>query len=108
MMEEFRLVDLQKAATECRLEAAELERRASRTPLRSHRRHYLETADDFLRLAEGCELQLDLKQSVDRLRQLRARREVAARLNRYRAAQHVPDFWVQGVRGDLGRKNVQV
>ena len=61
-MEEFNLGDLQKAATKCRLEAAELQRRA----------------DDFLRLAEGYERHLSLKQSVDRLRQLRARREAAA------------------------------
>jgi hypothetical protein len=60
MMEEFG--DLQKAAIVCRLEAAELQRRA----------------DDFLRLAEGYERHLDLKRSVDRLRQLRARRETAA------------------------------
>jgi hypothetical protein len=78
MMEEFRLGDLQKAATECRLEAAELQRRARRTWLRSKRRFYLETADDFLRLAEGYERHLDLKQSVHRLRQLRAGREAAA------------------------------
>jgi len=82
MMEEFNLGDLQKAATECRLEAAELQRRARRTWLRSNRRSYLEIADDFLRLAEGYERHLDLKQSVDRLRQLRFRQEVAAWLNR--------------------------
>jgi len=83
MMEEFNLGDdLQKAATECRLEAAELQRRARRTWLRSNRRFYLETADDFLRLAEGYERHLDLKESVDRLRQLRLGREVAAWLNR--------------------------
>jgi len=82
MMEEFKLGDLQKAATECRLEAAELQRRARGTSLRSNRRFYLETADDFLRLAEGYEMHLDLKQSVDRLRQLRDGREVAAWLNR--------------------------
>ena len=82
MMEEFNLGDLQKAATECRLEAAELQRRARRTWLRSNRRFYLETADDFLRLAEGYERHLDLKRSVDRLRQLRAGREAAAWLNR--------------------------
>jgi hypothetical protein len=64
MMEEFR--DLQKAASVCRLEAAELQRRA----------------DDYLRLAEGFERHLDLKQSVDRLRQLRAKREVVVYLNR--------------------------
>jgi hypothetical protein len=58
--------DLQKAAIVLRLEAAELQRRAN----------------DFLRLAEGYERHLDLKQSVDRLRQLRARREVAEYLNR--------------------------
>jgi len=71
MMEEFNLGDLQKAATECRLEAAELQRRARR--LRSNRRLYLETADDFLRLAEAYERHLDLKQSVDRLRQFTSR-----------------------------------
>jgi hypothetical protein len=65
MTEEFR-DDLQNAAIVLRLEAAELQRRA----------------DDFLRLAEGYERHLDLKQSVDRLRQLRARREVAEYLNR--------------------------
>ena len=81
-MDEFRLGDLQKAATECRLEAAEFQRRARRTSFRSNRRFYLETADDFLRLAEGYEMHLDLTQSVDRLRQLRAGREVAAWLNR--------------------------
>ena len=64
MTEEFR--DLQKAAIEFRLEAAELQRRA----------------DDFLRLAEGYERHLDLKQSVERLRQLRAKREIVAYLNR--------------------------
>jgi len=82
MMEEFKLGDLQKAATECRVEAAELQRRARRTWLRSNRRSYLEIADDFLRLAEGYERHLDLKQSVDRLRQLRLRQEVAAWLSR--------------------------
>ena len=80
MMEEFNLGDLQKAATECRLEAAKLQRRARR--LRSNRRSYLETADDFLRLAEAYERHLDLKQSVDRLRQLRAGRAAAAWHNR--------------------------
>ena len=78
MMEEFRLGDLQKAATECRLEAAEFQRRARRTWLRSSRRFYLETANDFLRLAEGYERHLDLKLSVERLRQLRAGRGAAA------------------------------
>jgi len=78
MIEEFRLGDLQKAAAECRLEAAELQRRARRTSLRSNRRFYLETAEDFLRLAEGYEMHLDLTQSVDRLRQLRAGRGAAA------------------------------
>jgi hypothetical protein len=82
MMDEFNLGDIQKAATECRLEAAELQRRASTTRLPSDRRSYLESADDFLRLAEGYERHLDLKQSVDRIRQLRARRETAAELNR--------------------------
>jgi hypothetical protein len=82
MMDEFNLGDIQKAATECRLEAAELQRRASRARLPSNRRSYLETADDFLRLAEGYERHLDLKQSVDRIRQLRAGREAAAGLNR--------------------------
>jgi len=66
VMEEFNLGDLQKAAADCRLEAAELQQRAS----------------DFLRLAEGYERHLDLKQGVDRLRQLRAKLEVAAWLNR--------------------------
>jgi hypothetical protein len=65
MTEELR-DDLQNAAIVLRLEAAELQRRA----------------DDFLRLAEGYERHLDLKQSVDRLRQLRARREVVEYLNR--------------------------
>jgi len=82
MMDEFNLGDLQKAATECRLEAAELQRRARRTWLRSNRRFYLESADDFLRLAEGYERHLDLKQSVARLRLLRAGREAAAWLKR--------------------------
>jgi hypothetical protein len=82
MMDEFNLGDIQKAATECRLEAAELKRRASRTQLPSNRRFYLETADDFLRLAEGYEMHLDLKQSVDRIRQLRAGRKAAAGLHR--------------------------
>ena len=82
MMEEFNLRDLQKAATKYRLEAAELQRRASRTWLQSNRRFYLETADDFLRLAEGYERHLDLKQNVDRLRQLRARRDAVSYLNR--------------------------
>jgi hypothetical protein len=82
MMEEFNLGDLQKAATKCRHEATELQRRARRTWLRSNRRFYLETAENFLRLAEGYERHLDLKQSVDTLRQLRAGREAAAWLNR--------------------------
>ena len=81
-MEEFKLGDLQKAATECRVEAAELQRRARRTWLQSNRRSYLEIADDCLRLAEGYERHLDLKESVDRLRQLRLRQEVAAWLSR--------------------------
>jgi len=35
----------------------------------------LETADSFLRLAEGYERHLNLKQSMDRLKELRAEAE---------------------------------
>ena len=67
--------DLQKAAAECRTEAEEFQRRARKAWLPSSRRFYLETADSFLRLAEGYERHLNLKQSMDRLKELRAEAE---------------------------------
>ena len=66
--------DLQKAAAKCRLEAAELQRKAKRAWLVSNRRFYLEMADNFLRLAEGYETQLIVKQNKERLRKLQAER----------------------------------
>ena len=60
--------DLQNAAAECRLEAAEFQRRARKAWLPSTRRFYLESADNFLRLAEGYERHLNLKHNMDRLR----------------------------------------
>ena len=63
--------DLQKAAAECRLEATDFQRRATKAWLPSSRRFYEETAGNFLRLAEGYERHLNLKQNMDRLRELR-------------------------------------
>jgi len=67
--------DLKKAAAECRLEAAEFQRQARKAWLPSNRRFYAETADNFLRLAEGYERHLNLKQNMDSLRELRAEAE---------------------------------
>jgi len=64
--------ELQKAAAECRIEAAALQRQAGKAWLPSTRRFYLETADSFLRLAEGYERHRNLKHNMDRLEELRA------------------------------------
>jgi hypothetical protein len=69
--------DLQKAGAECRLEAAELQRKARRAWLPSNKRFYLEMADNFLRLAEGYEMQLIVKQNNDRLNEIRTEPDVS-------------------------------
>jgi hypothetical protein len=74
--------DLQKAAAECRLEAAECQRHAKKAWLPSNRRYYLEIADNFLRLAEGYERDRDLKQNIDRLKELRAEHDEGATAER--------------------------
>jgi len=70
--------DLGRAAEECRREAAELQRQARKAWLASSRRFYLETADNFLRLAEGYETQLILQHNKDKLKQLRSQQDAAA------------------------------
>ena len=65
--------DLTNAEAECRLEAAEFQRRARKAWFPSNRRLYLETAERFLRLAEGYERHRNLKQN--RLRELRAQQK---------------------------------
>jgi len=70
--------DLQKAAAECRLEAAEFRRQAKKAWLPSSRCFYLEIAENFLRLAEGYERHRDLKQNMDTLKELRAEHDEGA------------------------------
>jgi hypothetical protein len=62
--------DLGKAA-ECRLEAAEFQQQARKAWLPSNRRFYLEIAENFLRLAESYERHRNLKQNMDRPKELR-------------------------------------
>ena len=51
--------DLVEAAAECRREATELQLQARKAWLPSNRRCCQETADNFLRLAEAYERQLE-------------------------------------------------
>jgi len=67
--------DLQKAAAQCRREAAELQRQAKKAWLPSNRRFYLEMADNFLRLAEGYETRLIAKLNNDRFKKVRAKQD---------------------------------
>jgi len=67
--------DLGKQAAECRLQAAEFHRLAKKAWLPSNRRFYSEMADKYLRLAEGYERDLNVKQKVDRLKAFRAEQD---------------------------------
>ena len=71
--------DLVKAAAEYRREAAELQLQAGKAWLPSNRRFYKEAADNFLRLAEGYERQLNLKQDLDRLKECGRKQSVTRR-----------------------------